>query len=336
MTSIYDVAKAAETSIATVSYVLNKSNRVSQATTARVLQAISDLNYQPKASAKALASGRTLTITLVAPISIYAHQASLYSLINGIGRTLETTDYRLFIHPTLNRPGSLMELEAAIRSHQMDGVILMHVTKKDPRIILLEQNNIPFVIIGRCEHDENLSWVDADVDATIDTCINHLVEKGHHRIGMLGEHGDATITTRLLAGFERSVNEHGLIFDPSYCGEFSDNPKEIDEVIKSRLLLSERPTAFFAVSDLAVLGLYKAASQMGLRIPEDVVVVGYADSPLYTLISPPCSAVFGSAFELGKISAGILLSKMAGDVPQNNQVLLPPQLIERKSSDFYR
>lgn len=336
MASIYDVAKAAETSIATVSYVLNKSNRVSQATTERVLQAIKDRNYQPKASAKALASGRTLTITLVAPISIYAHQASLYSLINGIGHTLETTDYRLFIHPTLNRPGSLMELEATIRSHQMDGVILMHVAQNDPRVILLTQNNIPFVVIGRCENDQDLSWVDADVDATIDTCISHLVEKGHQRIGMLGEHSDANITTRLITGFERSVKQHGLKFTQAHCIEFPEDPIEINQTISACLQLQERPTAFFAVSDLAVLGIYNAATKLGLRIPEDIAVVGYADSPLYAFMSPPCSAVFGKAFELGKTSASILITKMGGEEPVNNQVLLPPQLIERRSSDFYR
>lgn len=333
MTSIYDIARAAGTSIATVSYVLNKSNRVSQATTERVLKAIKELNYQPKASARALASGRTLTITLVAPMSIYSHQASLYRLINGIGIALEPTDYRLYVHPTLNRPDSLLELEAAIRSRQMDGVILMHITAEDPRISLLRQSDIPFVLIGRSNECDELSWVDADIDAAVDTAIKHLISKGHQKIGMLGERGEANITGQLIRGFECSILQNGLNYNPAYCLEFSESADEIDRVIGACLSQAERPTAFFAVSDLAVLGVYKSAARLGLRIPEELAVIGYADSPIYPYMSPPCSAVFGSAVDLGRISAELLLSQLSGEVPENNHILFPPQLIERESTN---
>lgn len=336
MTSIYDVAKAAGTSIATVSYVLNKSNRVSQETSERVLKAIKDLDYQPKASAQALARGRTLTITLIAPLSIYRHQASLYSLINGIGRVLEPTDYRLYIHPTLNRPGSLQEIEAAIRSHQMDGVILMHVAPQDPRVVLLRQNKIPFVLIGRSEEFNDISWVDADVESAIETCVDHLVSKGHRNIGMMGERGEANITNQLIRGFKQSVIQHNLPYNSKNCVEFSDDPDEAKRVIISHLSQPDRPTAFFAVSDLAVLGVYNAAYDLQLRIPEDLAVIGYADSPIYPFMSPPCSAVFGSAYELGKKSAEILLSTLSGEDVTVKQIVLPSQLIERGSTNSIR
>lgn len=334
MTSIYDIAKAAGTSIATVSYVLNKSNRVSQATTERVLKAVKDLNYQPKASARALASGRTLTITLVAPMSIYMHQVSLSMLINGIGNALEPTDYRLYIHPTLNRPNSLLELEASIRSRQMDGVILMHITANDPRISLLRQNNIPFVLIGRCNEYDDVSWVDADIDAAVDTAIKHFISKGHKKIGMLGERGEANITSHLIRSFETSMLQNDLIFDPKFCIEFSESSAEIDQMIGDCLSRSDRPTAFFAVSDLAVLGIYKSATRLGFRIPEDLAVVGYADSPIYPYMSPPCSAVFGSAVELGRISAELLLALLNEEKVESNHLLLPPHLVERESTGF--
>ncbi len=331
MTSIYDIARAAGTSIATVSYVLNKSDRISPATRERVLKAIKDLNYQPKASARALASGRTLTITLVAPMSIYSHQVSLYMLINGIGRALEPTDYRLYIHPTLNRPDSLFEIEEAIRSRQMDGVILMHITANDPRIPLLRQNNIPFVLIGRSNECDDISWVDADIDAAVDTAIKHFISKGHKKIGMLGERGEANITNQLIWGFKKSIIQNGLTYDPKYCLEFSEASEEIDRVIGGCLSLSNRPTAFFAVSDLAVLGIYKSAARLGLRIPQDVSVIGYADSSIYPYMSPPCSAVFSSATELGRLSAELLLAQLGGEKPENNHILFPPRLIERES-----
>lgn len=332
MISIYDVAKAAGTSIATVSYVLNNSNRVSKATTERVLRAIEELNYQPKASAQALARGRTLTITLIAPISIYAHQASLYNLIQGIGQALEPTDYRLYIHPTLHSPGASLEVDASIRSHQMDGVILMHIEKDDPRIELLRQSKIPFVLIGRCEHDEDLSLVDADVDAVIDAAVNHLSGLGHTKIGLFGEGSEANITRRLVQGFEHSIRSHGLPCEERYCAEFSEDPAEINRAISSVLSQPDRPTAIFAVSDLAVMGVYKAANALGLHIPRDLAVIGYADSPFYPYLAPPCSAVFAGATELGRKAAELLLTKLTVDAEFSAHVLEPPQIIIREST----
>ena len=332
MTSIYDVAKAAGTSIATVSYVINKSNRIGQATTERVLQAMKELNYEPRASAQALARGRTLTITLVAPMTVYQHQASFYNIINGIGSVLSDTDYRLYIHPTLNRPGSLLELESAIRSHQMDGVILMHMTSEDPRVALLRQNKIPFVLIGRCDNCEDLSWVDADVDGVTDTCIKYLLSKGHQKIGMLAERGEANISDLLRRGFKRSILQNGLNFNQENCIEFSDDPVEINTAIINCLGKPDAPTAFFAVSDLAVLSLYNVASKLKLRIPEDISVIGYADSPIYPFMSPPCSSVFGSVFDLGKFSAEILMTNLIGEETSQRQMLIPPHLIERTST----
>ncbi|GAP13633.1 transcriptional regulator [Longilinea arvoryzae] len=332
MISIYDVAKAAGTSIATVSYVLNNSNRVSKATAERVRRAIEELNYQPKASAQALARGRTLTITLIAPISIYAHQASLYNLIQGIGQALESTDYRLYIHPTLHSPGASLEVEAAIRSHQMDGVILMHIEREDPRIELLRQSKIPFVLIGRCEHDEDLSLVDADVEAVIDTAVSHLKGLGRTRIGLFGEGGEANITRRLVQGFENSIRSHGLVYEERYCAEFSEDPEEIDRAISEVLSQPDRPSAIFAVSDLAVMGVYKAANALGLRIPQDLAVIGYADSPLYPYLTPSCSAVFAGATELGCKAAETLLAKLTDDAEFSAQLLVPPRLIIRDST----
>jgi len=334
MASIYDIAKAAGTSIATVSYVLNNSNRVSKATADRVRKIAAELNYQPKASAQALARGRTLTITLVSPLSIYSYQASLYSLISGIGNILEPTDYRLFIHPTLNRPGSLLELEAAIRSHQMDGVILMHVTANDPRVALLRQNNMPFVLIGSCEDCADINWVDADVDAAVQAGVAHLIAQNRQKIAMIGEHGEANITTRLKNGFAQTIQQCGLQFTPSDYFELPENPEEIDEHVKVYLSHPGRPDAVFAVTDLAVLSIYRAASQLRLRIPEDLAVIGYADSPIYSFMAPPCSAVFSSAVELGQLSAELLLAELSGESPEPRHVLLPPRIIQRASTQI--
>lgn len=332
MATIYDVAKLANTSIATVSYVLNNSRRVSKETARRVWKAVEQLNYQPRASAQALARGQTLTIGLIAPLQIYTYQASLYSLISGIADILQDTDYRLYIHPTLEREGALMEIDAALRGRQMDGVILMHVEPEDPRVALLRKNDIPFVLIGRCDHCEDLTFVDADVESATHVVVRHLKDLGHQRIGMVGERGQAAITRRLVDGFRRSIVAHGLDFHENYNAEFSEDPQEMDAAIRRVLASPDRPSAVFAVSDLAVLGTYRVASTLNLRIPDDLAVIGYADSPIYPYLSPPCSAAFSGAKQLGRASAELLLAKLTEDPQHFAQILVGPELVVRAST----
>lgn len=334
MASIYDVAREAGVSIGTVSYALNHTGRVGAETAERVRQAAAKLHYQPKAAAQALARGRTLTITVVAPLDIYAYQTSLLNLIAGIGAVLTQTDYRLYIHPTLNRPGSWMELEAAVRSHQMDGVILMHVQPGDPRVELLRKSTLPFVLIGRCEDTRGLSYVDADIDAAVDLAVQHLVDAGHQHIAMVGERGEARITSQLIQRFRMAIESRGIAFHPSWCPQVGTTPQDAAQAVQALLASTPRPTAIFAVSDLTVLGVLNAARGLGLSVPKDLAIIGYADSPIYPYLTPPVSAVFGGATDLGRISAELLLSRLSNQNEPPAQILVPPQLIIRASTNL--
>jgi LacI family transcriptional regulator len=332
MTSIYDIAKAAGTSIATVSYVINKSGRVSPETTARVEKAIHDLHYEPKAFARALAKGHTFTISLVSPLSIYEHQVSLTVLMRGVGEVLENSDYRLFVHPTLDRADSWMELEAAARSRQMDGVILLHVQMQDKRIDVLKKESIPFVLIGRTQDNTNLDLVDADVDGAVRLAVNHLMECGHQKICMVGERGNAGISFRLVDQFKKIVSEKELPFQATWCSQMAETSDELVNTLVKILSTFDRPTAVFAVSDIAVLSTLKAARLMHLRIPQDLAVIGYADSPIYQHLVPPISAVFNGAEELGRLAAQILLNKLIEPERPSEQVLVSPELVQRQST----
>ena len=332
MTSIYDIAKAAGTSIATVSYVINNSGRVSPETAERVKKAIRDLHYEPKAVARALAKGRTYTISLVSPLSIYEHQVSLNVLIRGVGQALEASDYRLFVHPTLNRPDSWMELEEAARSRQMDGVILLHVEMQDKRIDVLKEENIPFVMIGRTQDNRGLDLVDADVESSVNLAVDHLQEKGHKKICLVGERGVAGISIKLNNQFTRIIQAKGLPFHENWCSHTASTSQDLIEALKKILSSNDRPTAIFAVSDIAVLSTLKVARMLKLNIPRDLAVIGYADSPIYPHLDPPMSAVFNGAEKLGQLAANILLNRLADPQRKVEQVLVAPELVLRQST----
>jgi len=331
MTSIYDIAKAAGTSIATVSYVINKSGRVSPETTARVEKAIRDLKYEPKSFARALASGQTFTISIVSPLTVYKNQISFTQLINGVGEVLEKSDYRLFMHPTLDRANSWLELEAAARGRQMDGVILLHVQLQDKRIEILKKESIPFVLIGRTENNDGLDYVDADIYGAVRLAVDHLAERGYQKICMVGERGNAGVSYRLVEQFQKMVSEKDLPYHPAWCSNMAESSDEMITDLVEILSGTDHPNAVFAVSDIAVLNTLKVARQLHLQIPRDLAVIGYADNYIYQYLDPPVSAVFNGAGELGSIAAQILLKKLLDPERQTEQILVSPELVSRQS-----
>ena len=331
MTSIYDIAKAAGTSIATVSYVINKNGRVSPETTARVEKAIRNLKYEPKSFARALASGQTFTISIVSPLTVYKNQISFTQLINGVGEVLEKSDYRLFMHPTLDRANSWLELEAAARGHQMDGVILLHVQLQDKRIEILKKESIPFVLIGRTEDNEGLDYVDADIHGAVRLAVDHLVDRGYQKICMVGEKGNAGVSYRLIEKFKERISETNLSYHLAWCSNMAESSDEMIADLVKILSGANRPTAVFAVSDIAVLNTLKVARQLHLQIPEDLAVIGYADNYIYQYLDPPVSAVFNGAGKLGSVAAQILLKKLMDPERQTEQILVSPELVSRQS-----
>lgn len=332
MSTIYDVAREAGVSIGTVSYVLNGRGRISAETAARVRAAVEKLNYQPRAAARALARGRTYTIALVAPLGIYGYQMSLLSVISAIGQTLADTDYRLFIHPTLDQTHAWAELDADVRGRQMDGIILMHVQMQDPRVELLRRSRMPFVLIGRCEDNRGLYYVDTDIEACARLAVEYLHSLGHDAIAMVGERGEAGITARLVAGYQEGLAAQGLKFRPDWCVHIASGPAAATEAAVALLSSQPRPTAVFALSDAIVLGTINAARILGLSVPRELAIIGFADSPLYPFLHPPCSAVFAGTADLGRVAAEMILSRLHGDEPEPSGVLIPPRLVIRAST----
>jgi LacI family transcriptional regulator len=332
MSTIYDVAREAGVSIGTVSYVLNGRGRISQDTIERVRQAMDKLNYQPRQAAKALAQGHTNSIALVAPARIYDYQMGLSKVIDAIGGVLAKTDYRLLIHLTLDRPDAWRELEEPVRGKQMDGVILMHVAMQDPRVDLLQQAGMPFVMIGRTAETGEIPYVDADIEACAQLAVDYLYRQGYQRISMIGETGEAAITNRLLKGFCGALESAGLPCPPEAVINVSGTPEDARQAARSVLQQPNRPNGIFALSDSTVLGVYNAAHDLNLSIPRDLAVLGYADSPLYPHMIPPVSAVFGSMAEMGEEAAQLLLLKLDNDTSVEDQVLIPPAVVERGST----
>lgn len=335
MPTIYDIAREAGVSVGTVSYVINKTKRLRPETVRRVEEAMRRLNYRPRAAAKALARGRTDVITLVLPIGIYDFQMILSSLTMAIGQVLSDTDYRLTIMPLLREPAAAQELEASVKARTMDGVLLLHTQMLDERVEILRRLDMPFVMIGRCADNEGLYYVDTDLEAAAHLAVRHLAELGHRSIALATQEGPgaatASVVHRLLTQFQAALAGLGLPADDSQIVR-APTPGRLVEAVRSLLAAASRPTAIAAANESAVMCTLRAAASLGLRVPEDLAVIGFADSPLFPLLSPACTAVFDHASELGRVAATMLVQILSGQEPASPQVLLPPQLITRRST----
>ncbi len=337
MTTIYDVAREAGVSIGTVSYVLNNTKRVRPETVRRVQQAMQALNYRPRAAAKALAAGHSNVIALLYPIYLHDFQMFLSTFTLAIGEVLADSDYGLEVRPVLRGRAEQQELEASINSGSMDGALLVHTQLQDPRVPLLQKARIPFVMIGRCADNSGLYFVDTDIDAAVRLAVEHLVQLGHRCVPLVGAEKESkystTVAHRLQAAYLQALAEFGL---PSSCRLFIDAAplslmvERVKELLRSRR--RPRPTAIACANEAAVMCTYKAAAELGLRIPDDLAVLGYADSPLYPLLPVPTTTVFDHVADLGRVAARMLLTRLEGNEPEPPQVLLPPRLVVRAST----
>jgi DNA-binding LacI/PurR family transcriptional regulator len=333
--TIYDVAREAGVSIGTVSYVINGTKRVRPETVHKVEAAMRGLSYRPHAAAKALAMGRTDVIALLYPIHLHDFQMFLSTFTLAIGAVLAETDYRLEVLPLLRGSSALQELEASINSRSMDGALLVHTQLHDPRVALLQKAGIPFVMIGRCADNRGLYFVDTDIEAAVRLSLEHLMQLGHRRVALVGAEKESrystTIAHRLQTDYIRALEEYGL---PTSSELFVDGGllSHMVDHVKALLLSEHPPTALAAANEAAVMCSYKAAADLGLRIPQDVAIIGYADSPLYPLLPIPCTTVFDHVADLGRVAAQMLLVRLEGGEPDPPHVLLPPRLVVRAST----
>lgn len=328
--TIFDVAQAAGVSITTVSRILNDKPDVSKATRQRVMQVIKELGYTPHAQAQRLAARKSRTIGLLFPLDRAVGQLELDFII-GAATAAGNENFFFYFVTTPITESSLLSL---YRSAQVDGIILMEIHMQDWRVDLLREYDYPFVMIGHCADNTGLSFVDVDFEENIILAFDHLVELGHREIAFLGlpqamrrqGYGPAV---RCWAGYERALQKHNLT--PIYHEEQIDVQALFDATLK---LLETHPqlTAIVAIQGSSTVGVIRALRQAGRAVPDDFSVVGITTEHVAELITPPLTTINFPAYTEGLQAARMLINQLNQKPAETEQILLPPELILRKST----
>jgi len=332
-TTLQDVARKAGVSMKTASRVVNKEKNVAEDTRQLVLRVIQELGYVPHIQAQRLASGRTRSIALHYPLSNPALLSNLIEMnfITGIALGAAEEDYYFSLMTGTLTPTGLMKL---CRGAQADGLIVMQIAMQDWRVDLLRKNDFPFVMIGRCEMNNGLTFIDLDFENALIEAYAHLINLGHQHIGLLTYSEDWRIkglgpAVRTLQGFRSAVKRFKVA---SMYRECEQTVERAYWATKS--LFGENPqiTALVVMHNTIAVGAITALQEMNRRVPDDCSILGVAISDEGQLIIPPLTTIEWSGHDIGHQAAKMLIRQLKGESLDPGQILVPPKLQIRRST----
>ncbi|KIL40495.1 hypothetical protein SD70_13065 [Gordoniibacillus kamchatkensis] len=347
MSTLKDIAKYVGVSVSTVSRVINEdtSRHVNPETRKKIWQAVQELGYEPNQSARSLVQQKRekpkasmqVGCIVFAP-QLRQHHPYFSPILSGVNKQLLDSGYTMAYIHSLEEvrsqpiPGKLL-LETPV-----DGVIV--VGEIDPPILDYIRRHVPVVGIDITSAGTDYPIVDYNRIAVGKTAVQHLISRGHRRIGFVGgETGqDGTPEEPRFTGYKYALMEAGLPLNPDWIVE---TEWKVDRSYGEMLAMLESqpenlPTAMLAASDMMAIAAMRAAAEKGLRIPEDIAFVGIDDIEIAEYTSPPLSSIHIPKFEIGTIAVNMLLDYIQGrqQMPLNIQV--PHRLIVRQSSDYTR
>ncbi|NPV80580.1 MAG: LacI family DNA-binding transcriptional regulator [Firmicutes bacterium] len=309
--TIKDVAKLAGVSLSTASYVLNNKGAVSEKTRDKVLLAARKLNYKPNAIARSLVTGSSKTIGLLIPdIS----DPYFTEIVKGVEECANSNGYSVILCNTDRKLEKENQYFNILKEKRADGIILTGgAMNNDRHLLRLEDDNIAVVVIGR--HSLPFRAVVVDNVMAAREVTEYLLGKGHRRIGFISGSLLSTTSQDRLEGYKQALAFHGVPYDESLVSEADFKVQGGMEAARRffELPMERRPTAVFAGNDQMAIGVMGAAREYGLRVPEDIAVVGFDDIPLASLVTPSLTTVRLPMYEMGYKAMELLLESIAGD-----------------------
>ena len=334
--TIKDVATEAGVSYQTVSRVINNDAAVREKTRKRVQQAIEALNYRPSLAACSLPRRRSSIIGLIIPYEAdyLFRDPHLLAQISGIDAEANAQGYNVLLSTAGNSNSALEAYERFVRNKVADGALVVETASGKAGGEMLFKQDYPFVGLGYSEGTSCPYAVHANDREGARTATNHLLAKGHRSIGIINGPSSGAIfaTEERLIGYKQALSEAGILFNPILM-VYGDYTRASGQAATEQLLgLPDPPTAIFALNDRMAMGAIRTIHASGLRVPEDIAVVGFDDIPTAADFSPALTTVRQPSKEVGQVAAQILLKLIAGEPVTEKEVVLPAELIIRQST----
>ncbi|MCY7495043.1 catabolite control protein A [Bacillus safensis] len=328
--TIYDVAREANVSMATVSRVVNGNPNVKPTTRKKVLEAIDRLGYRPNAVARGLASKKTTTVGVIIPdiSSIFYSE-----LARGIEDIATMYKYNIILSNSDQNTDKELHLLNTMLGKQVDGIVFMGGNITDVHVEEFKRSPVPIVLAASVEEQAQTPSVNINYEQAIYDSVKLLVEKGHKRIAFVsGPMSEPINSVRKLAGYKRALEEAGFAFDDALVAEGDYSYDSGIEALAHLLEQSDKPTAVIAATDEMALGVIHGAQDRGVSIPEDLEVIGFDNTRLSLMVRPQLTTVVQPTYDIGAVAMRLLTKLMNKEQVDDQIVELPHRIEERQST----
>lgn len=329
MATIKEVAAHAGVSSATVSHVINDTRFVSDTVREQVQQAMADLGYRPNALARSLRRGETHTIGLILPDSANPFFAE-------IGRAIEASaferGYSVILCNTENDREKERMYTEVLENKQVDGMIFVASGKEHETLVEITKKGLPSVVVDRDMGSLELDTVITDNYTGGLVATQHLLSLGHRIIACITGPSNITPSAHRVTGYRAALQQANIPVDESLLARGDFHAPSGYQGAMQLFQRNPRPTAIFVCNDMMAIGVIRAASQLGLRIPEDVSIASFDNIELASYTTPPLTSVAQPKQEIGQMAITLLLERMQNASLPPRRNILPTRLVIREST----
>ncbi|AIR84382.1 MULTISPECIES: ribose operon transcriptional repressor RbsR [Erwiniaceae] len=324
-----DVARLAGVSTSTVSHVINNNRFVSEQVREKVEQAIRELNYAPSALARSLKINQTRTIGML----LTASSNPFYSeVVRGVENSCYERGYSLILCNTEGDEERMNRSLETLMQKRVDGLLMMCTETHLPSAEILNRYpSVPMVMMDWAPFEGRGDIIQDNALLGGELATQHLIDRGYTRIACIAGPQDKTPARLRLEGFHKAMSNSGLPVLPGYVVdgdfEFQGGFNAMNQLLTLELL----PEAVFTSNDAMAVGVYHALFQAGLRVPQDIAVMGYDNIELARYLTPPLSTVHQPKDELGELAIDTLIHRMSDPDASQQTLVLTPELVERGS-----
>lgn len=328
--TIYDVAREANVSMATVSRVVNGNPNVKPATRKKVSEVIERLGYRPNAVARGLASKKTTTVGVIIPDISSPFFAELARGIEDIATMYK---YNIILSNSDQNKDKELHLLNTMLGKQVDGIVFMGGNISDEHVEEFKKSPAPIVLAGSIEESEQVPSVNIDYEQAAFDAVNAFVEKGHKKIAMvIGPLHEPINKEKKLAGYKKALEAAGIPIEEDLIVEGDYTYDSGIEAFEKLLELTDKPTAIYVGSDEMAVGVVHGAQDKGYNIPEDFEVISSDNTRISLMVRPQLTTVIQPLYDIGAVAMRLLTKFMNKEKVSEHTVVLPHRIEQRSST----
>jgi LacI family transcriptional regulator len=328
--TIYDVAREANVSMATVSRVVNGNPNVKPATRKKVMEVIDRLGYRPNAVARGLASKKTTTVGVIIPDIASPFFAELARGIEDIATMYK---YNIILSNSDQNIEKELHLLNTMLGKQVDGIVFMGGNIKAVHVEEFKKSQVPIVLAGSIEETGEIPSVNIDYEQAAFDAVQAFIEKGHTEIAfVIGPHHEPINKDKKLEGYKRAIRDAGIAYNEDLVIEGDYTYDSGLEAIERILELDTKPTAILVGSDEMALGVVHGAFDRGYSVPDDFEVISSDNTRLTLMVRPQLTTIVQPLYDIGAVAMRLLTKYMNKENVDENIVVLPHRIENRNST----